>query len=64
MLYTERYQISSGKNDSNTLRVDANVFIKREKKLRFQNYPDTCARDNPVKMPIFSQCRRALGKHQ
>ena len=33
-----------GENDLKTQRVDANFFMKSEKKLRFQTKTDTCGR--------------------
>ena len=29
-------------NDSNTLRVDAKIFVSAKKYLRKKNFPDTC----------------------
>jgi len=34
----------TGKFDSNTLRVDGEIFESGKKKLRIQKYPDTCGR--------------------
>ena len=34
----------TGEFDLNTLRVDGEIFESGKKKLRIQNYPDTCGR--------------------
>ena len=40
---TEIFNVD-GDNFENTPRVDADLFLARIKKMRFQKYPDTCGR--------------------
>ena len=46
--FLHRFSVSvwTGANDSNTLRVNAYFFSKKEKKIFvFKKFPDTCGRD-------------------